>query len=81
MTEVSIHDALAPIRRYEFMALEKLVTDMSVELRLLVSFAVSDGSDAVGIGKLMDLADKYDKLSMEVLAETVNRLRLLRGAK
>jgi len=81
MNPISIHDALAPIRQYEFKALEKLITDMGVELRLLISFAVTDGMDTVHISKLMTLADRYDKLSMEVLTETVNRLRLMKNGK
>lgn len=79
--QISIHEALAPIRRYEFQALEKLVNDMSVELRLLVSFAVNEGSNSVEISRLLELSDRYDRLSMEVLTETVNRLHLMKGAK
>lgn len=62
-------------RQYEFKALSKVITDMGVELRLLVALAEQNGEDTISSAKVREIVAKYEDMSIDVMRETINRLR------
>lgn len=72
----NFNEAIEKSRQYEFKGLCKVISDMSVELRLLAALAEQSGSDKIDAAQVVGITIKYEDKSLDVMREAI---RLMKG--
>lgn len=72
---IDFHGSLNKIRKEEFEALYRIINGIGVELRLLVSIAGQDGTGEIDSQRVLDIANRYENESLEVIRKITLKLR------